>query len=38
MAILTRTFVSFSADKERFELMTAWTAHIDFHFADFRLD
>ncbi len=41
MAELARTFVSFSsADKGRYDLMTAWKAHehIDFNFADFQLD
>jgi hypothetical protein len=41
MADLARTFVSFSsADKGRYDLMTAWKAHehIPFNFADFQLD
>jgi hypothetical protein len=41
MADLARTFVSFSsADKGRYDLMTAWKANenVDFNFADFQLD
>jgi len=41
MAELARTFVSFSsADKGRYDLMTAWKANenIDFNFKDFQLD
>jgi len=41
MAVLPRTFVSFSSsDKRCYDLMCAWKAHqyIDFNFADFQLD